>query len=41
MTYRGPVENGVVVLDEPESLPDGAVLRVALMESASLPTLAE
>jgi len=28
MVYRGHVENGVVVLDEPASLPEGAKVRV-------------
>jgi len=28
MTYRGHVERGVVVLDEPASLPEGAEVRV-------------
>ncbi|MCG3197313.1 MAG: hypothetical protein GHCLOJNM_01798 [bacterium] len=30
MTYRGHVENGVVVLDEPAELPEGAVVEVDL-----------
>ncbi|MBI3468910.1 MAG: hypothetical protein HY000_38385 [Planctomycetes bacterium] len=29
MTYRGHVENGVVVLDEPCDLPDGAAVQVS------------
>ncbi len=28
MTYKGHVENGAVVLDEPVSLPDGTEVRV-------------
>jgi len=32
MTYRGHVENGTVVLDEPGHLPEGAQVEVALVE---------
>ncbi|MCG3197311.1 MAG: hypothetical protein GHCLOJNM_01796 [bacterium] len=32
MTYRGHVENGVVVLDEGAELPEGAVVEVDLPE---------
>ena len=28
MTYRGKVKNGIVVLDKPDALPDGAVVSV-------------
>ena len=28
MTYKGRVKNGVVVLDEPSALPEGAEVRV-------------
>jgi len=41
MTYRGHVENGVVVLDEPTELPEGAAVRVALDAAEEGPTLAE
>ncbi|MBM4039632.1 MAG: hypothetical protein FJ290_14080 [Planctomycetes bacterium] len=41
MTYRGHVENGLVVLDEPASLPEGARVRVEPEESEREPTLAE
>ena len=41
MTYRGHVENGVVVLDEPAELPEGAIVRVALADEEAGPTLAE
>ncbi len=49
MTYRGHVRNGVVVLDEPVELPDGAAVRVELAEEQPaceeprepMPTLAE
>ena len=42
MVYRGRVKNGVVVLDEPVSLPDGAVVEVALLaESNEKPTLGQ
>ena len=33
MTYRGHVENGVLVLDEPVTLPEGAKVEIALLES--------
>ncbi len=32
MTYRGHIENGVVVLDEPVELPEGAEVRVDLAD---------
>lgn len=32
MTYRGHVENGVVVLDEPTELPEGAVVEVDVLK---------
>ena len=32
MTYKGHVQNGVVVLDEPVSLPEGAEVRVEPLE---------
>ena len=35
MTYKGHVENGVVVLDEPAALPDGAAVKIALAVAAS------
>ena len=47
MAYKGHVENGVIVLDEPMSLPEGAAVRVelAVIEEAedaeAIPTLAE
>ena len=41
MTYRGHVENGTVVLDEPASLPEGARVRVEPEEPTREPTLAE
>ena len=41
MTYRGHVENGVVVLDEPASLPEGAKVRVELEAPERELTLAE
>lgn len=28
MAYRGHVENGAIVLDEPVALPDGAAVRI-------------
>ena len=41
MVYRGHVENGVVVLDEPVLLPDGAKVRVELEEPEPELSLAE
>ena len=41
MTYRGHVENGLVVLDEPASLPEGARVRVEPEEAERELTLAE
>ena len=41
MTYRGHVENGVIVLDEPAKLPEGALVRVSLDDEGEGPTLAE
>lgn len=41
MTYRGHVENGVVVLDEPAKLPEGAEVRIELAEPAEERTLYE
>jgi hypothetical protein len=32
MTYRGHVQNGMVVLEEPAVLPEGASVKVALVE---------
>ena len=31
MDYHGHVHNGVVVLDDPESLPEGAAVRLTLL----------
>jgi len=31
MTYRGHIENGSVVFDEPATLPEGAVVEVAVL----------
>ena len=41
MTYRGHVENGAVVLDEPLELPDGTVVRIEPLTARERPTLAE
>ena len=41
MTYRGRVKNGVVVLDEPAELPEGAEVRVELAEPRQGRTLAD
>jgi hypothetical protein len=39
MTYRGHIENGAVVLDEPVALPDGAAVRIEL--AMNLPLVEE
>lgn len=41
MVYRGRIRAGVVVLDEPVSLPDGMEVKVEPVEPPSPPTLAE
>ena len=41
MSFQGHVQNGVVVFDEPVSLPEGAVVRVELIASSPRQTLAE
>lgn len=40
MTYRGRIKNGVVVLDEPGQLPDGAEVEVRpISTNGDAPTL--
>ena len=41
MVYRGRVKNGVVVLDDPNSLPEGTQVRVEPVEATQQTTLAE
>lgn len=41
MTYRGHVENGVIVLDDPVVLPEGMGVRVEFEEYDDGRTLAE
>lgn len=41
MTYRGRVQNGVIVLEKPGSLPEGTEVEVAPMAKEAVPTLAE
>jgi len=42
VTYRGHVRNGIIVLDPPVSLPEGAKVEVVpMLEEVSIPTLAE
>ncbi len=42
MTYRGRVKNGVIVLDEPMTLPEGAEVEVSpTSQDLSEPTWAE
>ena len=38
MTYRGHVENGVIVLDEAVALPEGVEVRVELVQEPSAAT---
>ena len=40
MSFQGHIENGVVVLDEPVSVPDGTLVRVEVIAPARK-TLAE
>ena len=35
MSFQGHIENGVVVLDEPVSLPNGTVVRIEPVEATS------
>lgn len=37
MTYRGKVQNGVIVLDDSPTLPEGASVQVELAEDSSKP----
>jgi predicted DNA-binding antitoxin AbrB/MazE fold protein len=41
MVYKGHIENGVVVLDESVSLPEGTQVQVEPVETENIPTLAE
>jgi predicted DNA-binding antitoxin AbrB/MazE fold protein len=47
MVYKGHVENGVIRVDDPVELPEGAIVRIELAvppiseEEDSTPTLAE
>jgi len=41
MVYRGRVKNGVVVLDDPTALPEGAEVQVEPVNEEDKPTLAE
>lgn len=41
MTYQGHFENGVIVLDEPANLPDGAKVRVELLSPGEAPQTPE
>ncbi len=38
MSYRGKVNNGVIVLDDPKALPDGTEVTVVPVKSKSKPT---
>ena len=35
MAYRGHVENGAIVLDEPVGLADGAIVKIVLADAPS------
>ena len=37
MTYRGHVENGRILLDEPAPLPEGAEVKVEVVETSGAP----
>jgi hypothetical protein len=37
MTVKGRVQNGIVILDEPDSLPEGAEVRVEVVAAAEKP----
>ena len=37
MTYRGHVQNGVILMDEPVTLPEGAVVDVRVIGAAAEP----
>lgn len=37
MTYRGRIENGVIVLDPPADLPEGVTVEVRVVEEAVEP----
>ncbi len=47
MTYKGHIQNGAIVLDDPVNLPEGAIvsLEIAMIEDVGydqqVPTLAE
>ena len=41
MTYHGRVQGGMIVLDDPKSLPEGTEVEVAPVETAQAPTWAE
>jgi hypothetical protein len=41
MTYRGHTEKGVVVLDEPVTLPDGVPVRVEVTDAGEGRSLAD
>ena len=39
--FLGHVKNGIVVFDQPSTLPDGTPVRIILANGTALPTLAE
>jgi hypothetical protein len=41
MTYRGRVKDGVIVLDQPAVLPEGAEVDVIPTESSGIPSIFE
>lgn len=41
MTLLGHIQNGVVILDEATTLPEGVKVRVEVLDESALPTIAE
>lgn len=41
MTYRGRVQNGVIVLNSESKLAEGVEVEIQLIEEANIPTIAE
>jgi hypothetical protein len=37
MTFQAHVKNGLIVLDEPQELPEGAAVQVEILKAAPLP----
>jgi hypothetical protein len=41
MEFEGTVQNGVIVVDQPQVLPEGAKVKIVMETSGKTPTLAE